>query len=343
MSGKLEANDDNKLTSKSGIEKGRPTNISIQKPRKSKKNFKGGVLSEDLKWKIYKSDIEPKLTNKILEDEPNSEMLAAVKHALNEYSISDIGKIIKDTDEEPDDNISNDIITPSHIDASIRERLLNAAENRVKTKQATDKLAGIFKRKQIQNLVKQGFEEEEKKYAGNQLSQYSRNKLLRNYLEKKGGFKGFTKQIEDEEKEKNFLNNPTNTGGIIAHQKELNKALEKRKEVVDNKIKFGNVLNDIKTKEPKLNKLHNSSLNDDITDLMKASLNKSKTASIGTQTSIGSGIRGRPSTAQQLTKLANTYTANPRSINTKPLNTPKRASFQHKHRTLTSPTSSPKL
>ena len=295
MSSKLKPEPINRLTIKTGVVKGRKTNIKVEETKKSKKNFKNGVLSYDQKWRIYKSEIEPKLTDRVLEEEePNNKMLDTIKEALKETNVN-IGKILRDTKKEPTDTHS-DIITPSHIDTTLRDKLASAAENRIRTKDATDKLEGIFKRRNVQTQFQNGFNEAERKNAVLVLEEKRKNAALilegyvaRNivkddnnkYLNGKS-FKEMRKIRDDYDNEQDFLNKPINTGHIIEHQKELNKAVNKRKETLENKIKFGDVLNEIKSKEPKLVKNKITSLNDDITTLMKTALNKPK--SIETQT-----------------------------------------------------------
>lgn len=331
MSSNLKPEPINRLTTKIGVVEGRKTNIKIGKTKKAKTNFKNnGVLSSDQKWKIYKSEIEPKLTDRIFEEEePDNKMLEIIKEALKETNVN-IGKILRDTKKEPTD-IHSDIITPSHIDTSLRDKLASAAENRVRTKDATDKLEGIFKRRNVQTQIHKKFNEEKQNDAVDRLVSVITRKAIEKEKDEHGGtFKEIRKRKDDNQKEYDFLNKPVNTGIAL----ELNKELKKQKEKLENKEnkeKFGNVLKEIKSKEPKLVKNKITSLNSDITTLMKNTLDKipksvgvqvkSSTNSVGNQTDIGSGNRGRPTSQATLTALANTYTPRPRNINRTSLNT----------------------
>ena len=89
MSSNLKPEPINRLTTKIGVVEGRKTNIKIGKTKKAKTNFKNnGVLSSDQKWKIYKSEIEPKLTDRIFEEEePDNKMLEIIKEALKETNV----------------------------------------------------------------------------------------------------------------------------------------------------------------------------------------------------------------------------------------------------------------
>ena len=178
MSSKLKPEPINRLTIKAGVVKGRKTNIKVEETKKSKKNFKkNGVLSHDQKWRIYKGEIEPKLNERVLEqNEPNTEMIDTIKEALKETNVN-IGKILRDTKKEPTDTHS-DIITPSHIDTTLRDKLASAAENRIRTKDATDKIEGIFKRRNVQTQFQNGFNEAQKKDEALLLEEKRKNATL---------------------------------------------------------------------------------------------------------------------------------------------------------------------
>ena len=115
----------NPLVIRTGVKKGIKTNIKINEnengvPIKKPRGSKKGILSLDQKWRVYKTEVEPKLTDRLLQAEP-SEMLENIKQAFHETVAPGMAKLLSDTKKDNAD-LNSDIITPSHINTSIKQK-----------------------------------------------------------------------------------------------------------------------------------------------------------------------------------------------------------------------------
>lgn len=347
----------NKLTSKSGVEKGRKSNIKIGKTRKSKTSISGGVLSGDQKWRVYKSDIEPQLSDRNLQEEPNSEMLATIRHALNETGMSNVGKILKDTNKDTETDVKSDIVSPSQIGTSYMDKMKAAYNNENElSKKETERIAAISRlqsasrRKGIENEVndiakvaniKPTFKElrvlsdiVNPENEGEQINEYHKMIAENNKLDlQKAKEKRINKQLKTQ--------NATIQSPAEAYEANKGKikrgyqiSIQELAKMNDENKRLGTPAEHFKklTKPADDNK-NILALNNEIDNLMKTKLsgkggnigkNKSTNTTQITTKSVGTDMIkkvGAPSTADKLTKLANTFIANPRNINRKSLNT----------------------
>ena len=122
---KLQPEKINPLVIRTGVRKGIKTNIKINEnengvPIKKPRGRKKGILSLDQKWRVYKTEVEPKLTDRLLQAEP-SEMLENIKQAFHETVAPGMAKLLSDTKKDNAD-LNSDIITPSHINTSIKQK-----------------------------------------------------------------------------------------------------------------------------------------------------------------------------------------------------------------------------
>lgn len=113
---KLSPEDINPLSINIGTKKGRKTNIKVPKelktPQKRGRKPKNGENTNEQKWRLYKTNIEPKLREQMKTEEPN-EITETIKEALKDINISNSKNILDEAKQDTTD-ISNEIITPLH-------------------------------------------------------------------------------------------------------------------------------------------------------------------------------------------------------------------------------------
>ena len=133
---KLSPEEINPLNIKIGSKKGRKTNIKIPKePKISKRKPKNSDISSEQKWRLYKTNIEPKLTEQMKTDEPN-ELNETIREALKDINISNTKNILDQAKKDTTD-ISNEIITPLHLTSltSLADKRKNYKESLKQTEE----------------------------------------------------------------------------------------------------------------------------------------------------------------------------------------------------------------
>ena len=141
----------------------RKTNMRIPKETKYRKpkSIRGQTLSTDQKWRVYKTKVEPKLLDKLVEDNPD-ELLATIKKAINERTAPNLNKILNDAQRDNMD-LNSEIISQNHIDTSLLDKSdvvadsenANSIKNDIKSpEEASQLLQSIVRRKNRENLLK---------------------------------------------------------------------------------------------------------------------------------------------------------------------------------------------
>jgi hypothetical protein len=194
----------NPLSIRIGTRKGKSTNIDLDANKPKRKRMPRGILSDEQKWRIYKSEVEPKLVDSIVQAEPN-QMLESIKEAFHEVIAPSIGKLLKDTQRDNAD-LNSDIVTPSHIGTSSREKTKSLIQNMRKEKEEMNQILEANAKKNTMSPMFQALKQnrDEKKAEKEHIVETKRTAF--NTLLEHHNFKQKVYKIEDTREKNSLLN-----------------------------------------------------------------------------------------------------------------------------------------
>jgi hypothetical protein len=233
-------NEINYLTQKIGSRKGKKTNIDIinEKPKKERKQKKSrnGDFTAEQKWRIYKTKVEPKIIDQIVQEEP-SQIELSIKNAFKDLHIPNMKNIIKNAEDENDDLDKTDL---THAKEVLYNDIVNVPVQA--TNNEVDKTipnGSHMAETDVEKLVKER-EQEQKRKRRQEDKERKKDKALSN-KSKKEDLKDYNRELsykiteekkaikEAKEAEKKAINEAKK-----AEKQRLDEAKKKQQAIVDN-------------------------------------------------------------------------------------------------------------
>ena len=148
---------------------------------------KNGDYSGEQKWRVYKTTVEPKLTEQVRAENEPSELLQTIHEGFSQLNPDNLKKILKDAEDTNSDlnstvapsDMSSEIISPEQVQSRGGADLKKELEEMAPKMSAKRQFSALLKRKVVQDKYKSYMPLQK---AAEKLEGYLKTKLLQDDL-----------------------------------------------------------------------------------------------------------------------------------------------------------------
>ena len=152
---------------------------------------KNGDYSGEQKWRVYKTTVEPKLTEQVRAENEPSELLQTIQEGFSQLNPDNLKKILKDAEDTNSDlnstvapsDMSSEIISPEQVQsrggADLKKELEQMAAKMSAKIDAKQQFIGLLKRKNTQDKYIDGIPYYR---AGDKITEFVKRKLFQDDL-----------------------------------------------------------------------------------------------------------------------------------------------------------------